>query len=543
MNQANQKQLIQTTNQGLLGIRQSEVSYYQSLTVAFGTQATLIGGFTYGVFTENRLNEENNYPSAHVLADCYWVAAAITIACSVHVIMCTMLLQVLGPGLALHGPVGSMARATAGMRVELKTIIRSFSVMIILFAVSTLLSCWMVMSEEGAIGCSAAFGIAGYIWYRHCERIYLRFYYDEDEFGFRSHNNSIDSTDDGNPVAHMAHQHEHFDHDVHYSKTKLRHPTFKNVYGFFRKPSLGGSFSSRFRQKSSNGSGSERGDDRLSRSSGESNTKRSQSGRSTRSASKLLSMLTRDRERDSPETCTEVSRTPSIVSTLPAGVTAGLAAGMTAGVVVSGRKGVVMEGYLTKRGGGTSSYLDFRSEPWERRYFTLSSTANVFIFKNRQEFRNDPKKPLYTRPLHLMDYYIEVTSVTGDSEHDRKSVVNSREDDLANPIRFQMTLVLREHVHAAQSAQSTQDMIVISHDAPGEVYNVLTSNNTVNGTRARSRSNHSISSSAQPSSARQQMYRDHWVLRCDTEEELQQWVGVIATLCPSCFVNFGDEVE
>ncbi len=61
MNRANQQALFQQTNQGLLSIRQSEVNYYQSLNVAFGTQAALIGGFTYGVFTQHQINYENGY--------------------------------------------------------------------------------------------------------------------------------------------------------------------------------------------------------------------------------------------------------------------------------------------------------------------------------------------------------------------------------------------------------------------------------------------------------------------------------------------------
>jgi len=522
MNQANQKQLFQQTNQGLLGIRQSEISYYQSLTVAFGTQAALIGGFTYGVFTENRINRGNGYESVEVLADCYWVCAAVTIAFAVHVILCTMLMQVLGPGLSLNGPVGSMARATEGMRIELKQIIRSFIVMMIMFALSTLLSCWVVMSFEGAVGCSVAFLVAAYHWYKYCERIYLRFYWDDDEFGWNSRGSSIDSFDAHDPAyGDTAAQPGHFDSSLHYSKTKRR-PSMKSVYGFFRKGSFAKSTSSR--QKSGSGSGSDK------RSSDEdqhrnSSDKRSVSGRSNSSSrtANLLSLLTRDRAIS--EVASEASAAPTVHTTTQS--TAHLA---------PLKKGVMMEGYLTKRGGGTS-YLDFRSEPWERRYFTLTNVGNLFVFKNRQEFRNDPKNPIYTRPLHLIDYYIEVHSVTGDPATDKKSVLDTHDDEVANPYRFQMTLVLRDNVHAVQC------MTMVGHDGASEVFNALTqssSTTSLNGTtvRGRSPSTHSNATGVTLSAARQQMYRDHWVLRCDTEEELQQWVNVITALCPSCFVSF-----
>ena len=29
--------------------------------------------------------------------------------------------------------------------------------------------------------------------------------------------------------------------------------------------------------------------------------------------------------------------------------------------------------------------------------------------------------------------------------------------------------------------------------------------------------------------------RNDWVLRCDTEDEMRIWLGIIKTLCPSCF--------
>jgi len=118
MNRANQSALFQQTNIGLLEIRQLELTYYINLNIAFGTQAALIGGFTYGVFTQNQFNEEEDY--SETFQSVYWVTSAGTIAASVHVIITTMLLQVLGPGLALHGPVGETTNKTFSV-VDLST--------------------------------------------------------------------------------------------------------------------------------------------------------------------------------------------------------------------------------------------------------------------------------------------------------------------------------------------------------------------------------------------------------------------------------------
>ncbi|KAJ1398267.1 hypothetical protein B484DRAFT_255331 [Ochromonadaceae sp. CCMP2298] len=89
MNRANQHALFQATNQGLISIRQSEIDYHQSLNVAFGLQAALIAGFVYNTFTQNPISE-----GIGLLSDFYWAISALTVALCVHVVLCTMLMQV-----------------------------------------------------------------------------------------------------------------------------------------------------------------------------------------------------------------------------------------------------------------------------------------------------------------------------------------------------------------------------------------------------------------------------------------------------------------
>lgn len=104
MNRANQSALFQQTNISLLSIRQQELNYYINMNITIGTQAALIGGFTYNIFTQNFYEKTTYY--GWLFQDICWVVSAGTIAASVHVIVTTTLVQILGPGLALHGPVG-----------------------------------------------------------------------------------------------------------------------------------------------------------------------------------------------------------------------------------------------------------------------------------------------------------------------------------------------------------------------------------------------------------------------------------------------------
>ena len=548
MNQANQKQLCQATNQGLLSIRQSEINYYQSLNVAFGTQAALIGGFTYGVFTQNQINDQNGYSGIDALADCYWVCSAVTIALSVHVILCTTLMQVLGPGLSLNGPVGSMARATEGMRIEQKPIIRSFIAMMIMFAVSTVLSCWVVMSFQASVGCSIAFFIAACYWYKYCERIYLRFYWDQDHFGWQSRGNSTESFDAADPAEdEQAETAKQLDKTLRAINRRNKHGNRRGIFGFFRKRETESISSPRDgqRQKSTASDFAEEvssGGDNITHTvkGGEEDfpevaPARRPPSRST-SDNKTVTRLAKlmlGRER----ALSEVSEDPGISPNLPGNW-----------AIASARRGIVLEGYLTKRGGSAVHYLDFGNEPWERRYFTLTNACNLFVYKNRFEFRNDPKNPVYLRPLHLMDYYLEVHSATGDSVSDHRLLLETDDDNETMPYRFQMTLVLRENVHAVKN------MAILGFESTGEIFNALNAPGSTVGKgsvlhisdRSSLPANSKKSSATTApdgeattaSSARQQMYRDHWVLRCDTEEELHRWVSVITALCPSCFVIF-----
>lgn len=97
MIRAHQGMLNQQTNQGLLNIRQSEITYYTNLNTAFGTQAALIGGFTYGVFLGDHTGGNGNDFENTVQA-IYWVVAAGTMVCAIFIILTTMFMHVLGPG-------------------------------------------------------------------------------------------------------------------------------------------------------------------------------------------------------------------------------------------------------------------------------------------------------------------------------------------------------------------------------------------------------------------------------------------------------------
>lgn len=176
---AQQAALVQSTNQGFIAIRNAELSYYTQYYSTFGLQAALMGGFAYAAFTQISYNGfKPESPSFIFTKELFWAASSICLAASMHILMTTIFLQVLGPGMALHGPIGSMARAADGMREETYHVFLAYMIMVIFFALVTILSFWVLMFKEAAIVSTLIFSLSGCLWWKFVHRIYNKFYVD-----------------------------------------------------------------------------------------------------------------------------------------------------------------------------------------------------------------------------------------------------------------------------------------------------------------------------------------------------------------------------
>jgi hypothetical protein len=348
MIRANQSVLNQKTNIALLNIRQSEITYYTSITSAFGTQAALIGGFTYGVWLKDHTTSANHF--VNTLQDVYWVTAAGTMVCAIHIIMTTMFIQVFGPGLGLNGPVGSMVKATEGMRIELQPVMISFMLMLILFSISTIMLFWIIMDYFPAAGATIVFLIGARYWYIYCERIYLRFYWKPE--GNRWQEESLADIE----APHLPNDEDNPNNNIPAESLSKHATTTSQRPSGVERPSL--DHFSLFHSRHNHD------DDRHSQSHTpeEGNSSKKPGSGNPLEAYHMNSSATR-KPHD-----------------------------------------VVMEGYLLKK--GSYDEIDFSKEPWERRYFVLFHNAELFIYKTRQDFRSNPTHPIYNRPLYLKDFLI-----------------------------------------------------------------------------------------------------------------------------------------
>lgn len=172
MNQAHQQKLVQETNMNLVAIRSAEIEYFSTFFSNFGTQAALIIGCIMGSVSQvPGINSNINY----FWVVMYWISTAITLAGALHVLLCTIFINVFGQGLALRGPLGSMVLAVEGMVIEQKQVLFSFILTTAAFGINCIGMYWIMMDQTSAITSSLITLIGMYFWYHYCLRIYNRF--------------------------------------------------------------------------------------------------------------------------------------------------------------------------------------------------------------------------------------------------------------------------------------------------------------------------------------------------------------------------------
>lgn len=375
MLRAEQRQVFQETNVRLVELRHLEIDYYFTVNAAIGTQSVLIGGFAYGLFTKNT-NNGTEYGRLSLAA--FYVTSAITIFASIHVVVMSLLLQVFGPGLALHGPAGSMARAAEVMLDEQRQVMVGFITMMVFFALSTVMCFWTAMDFVSACICTGVFVVAVRQWLYYWRRVYFKLYWDKsrakrmfedvkahsDEpfvrqtFSKYVNSNNVSTNKDAQPPQSMTTQ----DSEVS-ERPSLMDQTRQSIVNMFTRPSVTA---------------------RPSMAANESTTNNP--------------MMT-------SSTMTKVAIDPN---------------------------SVVMEGYLTKKTLASRRSIMASStsqwSQWERRYCVINGRGQLQSYKSRQEYRAGEPSSLKERPLELEDYWIYFDAnipSAEDSWDETKSVVST----------------------------------------------------------------------------------------------------------------------
>ena len=110
----------------LIQIEEKELNFYTNNCMTVGTQAALLAGFGFtGIIEVNLMKvKDDSGETVDITAfKILWFSATvIAMILEISSLIKAMQLSILGPGLALRGPEGSMTRALAVMRVEYKKV-------------------------------------------------------------------------------------------------------------------------------------------------------------------------------------------------------------------------------------------------------------------------------------------------------------------------------------------------------------------------------------------------------------------------------------
>mmetsp|Transcript_2012 Transcript_2012/g.3711 ORF Transcript_2012/g.3711 Transcript_2012/m.3711 type:complete len:412 (+) Transcript_2012:204-1439(+) len=128
----------------MLQIREKELNYITNKYNAMGTQAALVGGFTVTTLTSLTIGEGIPY----LVRWLFFAFSSISLSCSISCILNATFVTVWGPGLALRGPRGSMAKAYYGMVYEQKQIFGSFVIAIFFFAAQSIVAFWVIDAAD-----------------------------------------------------------------------------------------------------------------------------------------------------------------------------------------------------------------------------------------------------------------------------------------------------------------------------------------------------------------------------------------------------------
>ena len=112
-------------SQQVLEVQYAEITHFKDNFTLMATVSALLAGFVFMVFGLEA-EQIGEYSKLHATSVAYMVAATGSLCANVLVVCLSTLASMLGPGLALRGPEGSVARALEGMRDEHDRVVRLF---------------------------------------------------------------------------------------------------------------------------------------------------------------------------------------------------------------------------------------------------------------------------------------------------------------------------------------------------------------------------------------------------------------------------------
>ena len=155
----------------LLAIREKELNFYTTNCLAVGTQSALLAGFAYSGLTQVAFPHEAPY----MIKLLYLLVTTTAMGFELIAVMNTTLLSMVGPGLALRGPDGSMDPAVEGMMEEYHHAYLNFVLGLIFFHFSAALFGWLTFDWVVSSFTSLVVLMSLWLLMRYAMRVHSRF--------------------------------------------------------------------------------------------------------------------------------------------------------------------------------------------------------------------------------------------------------------------------------------------------------------------------------------------------------------------------------
>mmetsp|Transcript_22357 Transcript_22357/g.48928 ORF Transcript_22357/g.48928 Transcript_22357/m.48928 type:complete len:232 (-) Transcript_22357:62-757(-) len=142
--------LTSTIRKSATELKGKELELHKTNFDAVGTQAAVLAGFAITGLCEFHVPEEANV----FLTTGFYVFVVITLVANLRCVSMTTCITVMGTGLALRGPDGSMVKAVEGMYNARYTVFLTFGVGITSSLITACFICWLIMEPIPSIVCT-----------------------------------------------------------------------------------------------------------------------------------------------------------------------------------------------------------------------------------------------------------------------------------------------------------------------------------------------------------------------------------------------------
>mmetsp|Transcript_275 Transcript_275/g.446 ORF Transcript_275/g.446 Transcript_275/m.446 type:complete len:282 (-) Transcript_275:62-907(-) len=182
---ADKLQLQSALKQQATALKEKEFNLHHSNLMTVGTQAAVLAGLDITMFIEFQPPANSEWGELEMFARCikfcYYITIVAAFCANMLVVSHTTSLSVLGAGMALRGPDGSMMTATDGLYDERNSVFYVFGVGLACTVGSVVLCVWLILSWESALVCMGVTIMTCRRIYRNYVRVVDRFDYDENE--------------------------------------------------------------------------------------------------------------------------------------------------------------------------------------------------------------------------------------------------------------------------------------------------------------------------------------------------------------------------